>query len=168
MPSSASGANGLTDKEWESLLLYSYILRRVDHSKSDSADAGVHHVHGGNTVSRRERNLFEDRGWGCDCASRDTNRTCDSGAGPKAWQVLHGMCIFRNENSNRAHRPSSAPVQRTIDRLTLFQGRHRHSQGQSMAIETDIRYGRDHHSASHGSWGAAETEDLRKGLVRGV
>lgn len=141
------------------------------HPKSDTAvDAGAHLDHGQKAVARRGSKVLEERGWGCDYASGDTSHTCPAEAGLRGWQDLHGTpsSITRTENGNRARRPSSAPVKRNMDKVLLCQGRPRLSHQQPMAIEVALRCGRAHHSTAHGSWGVAETEDLRKGLVRRV
>lgn len=169
MESGANGAKSLEDKEWESLLLYSYILRSVAHSNSDIAvDASVRQVQGQKAVATGESKLFERRCWGCYSPSSDTSHMCPAEAGPRGWQVLRDTSsgIIRNENGNHARRPSSAPVKRAIDKAVLCEGSHRLSHRQPMAITSEISCGRAHQSVSHGSWGEPETEDLRKGLVR--
>lgn len=143
-PSDASGAESLTDREWESLLLYSYNLRRVAVGAT---------------------NLVSGQPTDDECASEDLEEHfsgCSAGVGLRGARGLRGS----HRNGKCARRPASAPVERSSDKV-MSQRRQRLSRSPTITSDAALSAARvrAHHSKVPANLGAAEARDLRKGLV---
>lgn len=137
-PPDATGAESLTDREWESLLLYSYSLRKV-------AVDDTNLVHARLSDDEEGPEKQEEHVWG-------------GSAGVGLWGArgLRGIRadIVRNKNSKHARRPSSAPVGRRDDK-ELSRRRQRVSHRPTIAGDvTTPTNGR-----------GSEAGDVRKSLV---
>ncbi|CAM9115362.1 unnamed protein product [Ectocarpus fasciculatus] len=179
--SGTMGAESLSDQEWQSLLLYSYILRRVAHGSADTAaDIGFstdnpRSVHGVNTSARSQWDKLQEPSPEDDYESPNTCGVSPSGVGLRGLQGIRGTparTIVRTTNGKIARRPSSAPAGRRIGR-TVAEGRHRFPMHrETTAMEAAFSGGRGRgicrrslHRAAPGEWAQQETEDLRRGLM---
>lgn len=149
-PSGAGGAESLTDHEWESLLLCSYNLRSV-------AIGATNFNCGHLSDDERESEELEEQVWGC-----------PTGVGLRGARGLRGTRAgnVRNETSKRARRPSSAPVERSFDKI-LSQRRQRLSHRPAIASDAAVPAAcvRAHHGTTSANGGGAEAGELPKGLV---
>ncbi|CAM9153163.1 unnamed protein product [Ectocarpus sp. 12 AP-2014] len=179
-PTRANGAESLSNQEWRSLVLYSYILRRVAHGPSDSAaDIGFttdnsRLAHGVSNSARPDCDKLKETS--PDCAYVGTNAcgVSPSGVGLRGLQGIRGTSartIVRNTDGKITRRPSSAPAGRHVDRA-IAEGRHRfpmHRELTATAATFSAGRGICHQSlcrAAPGEWAQQETEDLRRGLLK--
>ncbi|CAM9171195.1 unnamed protein product [Ectocarpus sp. 13 AM-2016] len=179
-PSSANGAESLSNQEWRSLLLYSYILRRVAHGPSDTAaDVGFTtdiscSAHGVSNSARPDWDKLKEPS--PDCAYVGTNACgiSPSGVGLRGLQGIRGTSartIVRNTDGKIARRPSSAPTGRHVDKA-VAEGRHRYPiHRETTATDATFSAGRgichqSLHRAAPGEWPQQETEHLRRGLLK--
>jgi len=158
--SGSSGARPLSDREWKSLLLYSYILRRVPQTTSDSAVPAD--ATGGNSgmacrqtpAARQESEEREERTWRC-------GNTSPAEVGLKGLRRLRGTSVSRNSDLKRARRPSSAPTKRDVHNELPWR-RRASTEDDALSAERT----RPHRTTAPGNWGLAEVGDLLEGLVR--
>lgn len=168
----AIGVKVLKRQEWDSLLLYSYILRKVESSRSESlgptriVDAGQD-----KHVSQRnaENEDIEPRGSGVDNASCFDCAWYTAGVSCKESTVKKTRLELKTQLPRR---PSSAPARRQHPNMTT---RGRRSSGRLQRVassgltntvhrETTRSGGVGH--AWYGAWQAEESAELHDGLVR--
>ncbi len=160
--SGSSGARPLSDREWESLLLYSYILRRVAHAASDSA-VQVGTTGGNSGVACRQtpavrQGSEERKERTCRCGN-----TSSAGVGLRGLRCLRGTSthVSRKSDDKRARRPSSAPAKRDADNELPWR---RRSRTEDDAISAECT--RAQHTMAPGKWGVPEVVNLLDCLVR--
>ncbi|CAM9226330.1 unnamed protein product [Ectocarpus sp. 4 AP-2014] len=179
-PSSANGAESLSNQEWRSLLLYSYILRRVAHGPSDTAanigftTDNSRSAHGVSNSARPEWDKLKEPSPDCTYVGTDACGASPSGVGLRGLRGIRGTSartIVRNTDGKIARRPSSAPAGRHVDRA-IAEGRHRFPMHrETTATDATFSAGRGTchqslHRAAPGEWAQQETEDLRRGLLK--
>lgn len=177
-----NGVERLSDREWETLLLYSYILRGMGHGSSESAaEAGCRT---GKALSDRKKECFaeqefeEETSWehacvGCDDAGDSTFNESSRGGGLRGLQDLRGTSESRSrkqENGDLARRPSSAPARRCFG-SGPSEGGHRLSMHHATrAREQPLRAGcggihLTNQRTTPGEWMPEDTTRLQRGLV---
>ncbi|CAM9495175.1 unnamed protein product [Ectocarpus sp. 6 AP-2014] len=179
-PSSANGAESLSNQEWRSLLLYSYILRRVAHGPSDTAadmsftTDNSRSAHGVSMSARPDWDKLKEPSSNCAYVGTNACGVSPSGVGLRGLQGIRGTSartIFRKTDGKIARRPSSAPAGRHVDNA-VAEGRHRFPMHrETTATDATFSAGRGicHqilHRAAPGEWPQQETEHLRRGLLK--
>ncbi|CAN0167367.1 unnamed protein product, partial [Scytosiphon promiscuus] len=178
----AGGAERLSDREWASLLLYSYMLRDVADG-SDEAAAGVDCGSG--------KALFDNEGLPLSGLSLNKttfeniclghgNDSCDTRDEPPADVGLRGLQGLRGDSPScsrkgidgLASRPSSAPARQCFCNELSDERPHRLSRNHATrAREGPLHagHGKFHSTAqltAPGEWTLQKTKELWRGLVK--
>ncbi|CAM9299567.1 unnamed protein product, partial [Hapterophycus canaliculatus] len=179
-----NGVEALSDGEWESLLLYSYILRGVAHASSGttadtcctSSKALLDEAEIPHAVQESKEMKFEETSLGYSNVGHDACHESHAGGrvhvGLRGLQGLHdtSTSCSRKEIDNLARRPSSAPAGQCFGD-EQSEGRHCLSVHRATKAREHRFYGGcgkstfTTHRTTPGEWTPEELRHLQRGLA---